>query len=890
MGEVYRARDPRLERDVAIKVLPASFSQDADRLRRFEQEAQAAGRPEPPQHHRGLRHRRARRRALRRPGAARGRDAALAARGRRALAAQGDRLRAPDRARARRRAREGHRPPRPEAREHLRHERRPRQDPRLRPRQADADREARGQQTNLPTATAGTEPGVVMGTLGYMSPEQVRGKPADARADIFCLRRDPLRDALGPARVPRRLGRRDDVRDPQGGSAGPLGRRTRTSRPASSASCATASRRIPSSASTRRTTSRSTSRRCRASSARAPAPPARTPPAPRVGGVAAAIVAVARPRRCRGRRLLGCTRAGPLRRRRLPPAHVPPRHDLDRRASARTARRRLLRVLGRQAPRDLSRVARQPGARPLGLPNADVLAVSPSGRARRLAARPLPRELSGRHARALAATRRRRAAGDPRERRVGRLVARRQGPRDRRTRRRASNRLEYPIGKVLYETRRLDRQSALLAPRRPDRFIDHPTRRRRRRLPSAIVDLAGKKTTSRSSTRAWRGSPGRPTARRSGSRRPTWAATASLHAVTPAGRVARRCSRHRSAHGRRTCLATDGLLLAHSLNRIGLAALAPGDQSERDLSWFDWSLMADLSQRRPHGDVQRDRRGRRPGLLGLPARDRWFARRSTGRGEREFPVAGRQAGALHRASDGRQQIPSIRPVRARRRCCLSQPSRAEGGVAPGRAPLPHGGLEKGHGFRVYLVDSEGGIRGRSRRKGSAAPSAGMTASTSSAAMRSASTSSFRSTEAGGTLRCPGSSRATRSSVRAIVRGSSTCAGRGPARPHRPRGLRDRARGEMEGPGPGGHYGDHPACSESGSRRTAAATRSRTRACSRISTWWTGSSSVRRFRSLRSLTLRGANSSLPSVGSSCAASGNEKFGEKHPLSTREGGEG
>lgn len=43
MGEVYRARDPRLGRDVAIKVLPAAFSSDAERLRRFEQEARAAG-------------------------------------------------------------------------------------------------------------------------------------------------------------------------------------------------------------------------------------------------------------------------------------------------------------------------------------------------------------------------------------------------------------------------------------------------------------------------------------------------------------------------------------------------------------------------------------------------------------------------------------------------------------------------------------------------------------------------------------------------------------------------------------------------------------------------------------------------------------------------------
>ncbi len=39
MGEVYRARDSRLGRDVAIKVLPTSFAADADRLRRFEQEA-----------------------------------------------------------------------------------------------------------------------------------------------------------------------------------------------------------------------------------------------------------------------------------------------------------------------------------------------------------------------------------------------------------------------------------------------------------------------------------------------------------------------------------------------------------------------------------------------------------------------------------------------------------------------------------------------------------------------------------------------------------------------------------------------------------------------------------------------------------------------------------
>ena len=44
-----------------------------------------------------------------------------------------------------------------------------------------------GGQTDLRTISGATEPGVVLGTMGYMSPEQVRGKPADRRSDIFAF-------------------------------------------------------------------------------------------------------------------------------------------------------------------------------------------------------------------------------------------------------------------------------------------------------------------------------------------------------------------------------------------------------------------------------------------------------------------------------------------------------------------------------------------------------------------------------------------------------------------------------------------------------------------------------------------------------------------------------
>ena len=176
--------DPRLTREVAIKVLPASFSQDADRLKRFEQEARAAG-------------------ALNHPNITAVHDFGMHDGAPYIVMEllEGETLRSrlgpgpisPRKAvdwamqiaqRPRGGAREGDRASRPEAREHLSHEGRAGQDPRLRPREAE-DRRRRQRQTDAGTVSGGTQPGVVLGTMGYMSPEQVRGKPADQRSDIF---------------------------------------------------------------------------------------------------------------------------------------------------------------------------------------------------------------------------------------------------------------------------------------------------------------------------------------------------------------------------------------------------------------------------------------------------------------------------------------------------------------------------------------------------------------------------------------------------------------------------------------------------------------------------------------------------------------------------------
>src|SRR5215510_9277588 len=184
MGEVYRANDTRLNRDVAIKVLPASFANDADRLLRFEQEARATS-------------------ALNHPniltvydiGTHEGSPYIVAE------LLQGEELRdqlnggvLPERkaidygqqiaqglAAAHHRG-IVHRDLKPENLFITTDGRVKILDfglAKLRPQRNETI------SSEVATEKQITDPGTVMGTVGYMSPEQVRGQPADHRSDIF---------------------------------------------------------------------------------------------------------------------------------------------------------------------------------------------------------------------------------------------------------------------------------------------------------------------------------------------------------------------------------------------------------------------------------------------------------------------------------------------------------------------------------------------------------------------------------------------------------------------------------------------------------------------------------------------------------------------------------
>ena len=185
MGEVYRARDLRLRREVAVKVLPAVVSSDSERLRRFEQEATAAAALNHPNilavHQLGtyagtpylvseLLEGETLREQLRRGRIAVRRVIDYGVQIARGLAAAHEKGIV-------------HRDLKPENLFITRDGRVKILDFGL----AKLTQAQPGSERSTPTMGSETEPGLVMGTVGYMSPEQVRGQAADSRADIFAL-------------------------------------------------------------------------------------------------------------------------------------------------------------------------------------------------------------------------------------------------------------------------------------------------------------------------------------------------------------------------------------------------------------------------------------------------------------------------------------------------------------------------------------------------------------------------------------------------------------------------------------------------------------------------------------------------------------------------------
>ncbi|MGA8152245.1 MAG: protein kinase [Terriglobales bacterium] len=609
MGEVYRAHDSRLGRDVAVKVLPTAVSRDPERLRRFEQEARATA-------------------ALNHPNILAVFDIGSHADSPYVVTEllEGETLR--------QRIEEGAVPARKAtdyamqiarglaaAHDHgiTHRDLKPEnvfltKDGRIKILDfglAKVIRPERMSGADTPTLASQTEPGMVLGTVGYMAPEQVRGQAADARSDIFSLGAI-LYELVSGKRAFQGETAADTMSSILKGEPPPLGEvlqiipaglarivdhcleKDAANRFQSARDVAFALEAFSGSSSTSQT------------SLGLSKAPTTWQSRSLLAGLAAGLLMAAI--------------AFVVARRTAPPLEPPAFHELTFQRGYIPAARFapdgdtiIYAAAWNGKPIELfSTRPEGTESRALGVPDSDLLAVSSTGElAVRLAPRGTgPYASSGTLARAMLS-----GGSSPRAVEDGiqfadwmpdgksLVVVRRMLGR---------SRLEFPIGTVLYETAgwvgnpRVSPKSDWIG------FIDHPS------VGGdfgdvAVIDLAGHKKTldpgfSSIQGLAWSpdGSEVWFTATRAGSARALYGVSLSgkerliaripgilnLHDVSRSGRV----------------------LLARDNWRVGIIALAPGSAKEQDLSWMDFSALRDLS---PDGKLLLfDESGEAGGALG----------------------------------------------------------------------------------------------------------------------------------------------------------------------------------------------------------------------------------------------------------------------------------
>jgi Tol biopolymer transport system component len=695
-----------LKREVAIKVLPSSVSQDADRLRRFEQEAQAAG---------GLNHPNIT--AVHDIGSHEGAPYIVTE------LLSGETLRS--------RLGSGPLPARKAIEYAIQmarglgaaHEKGiVHRD--LKPENLFLTKDGRvkildfglaklkqgesggGERTEVPTATVGTEPGVVLGTMGYMSPEQVRGLAADARSDIFSFGAI-LYEMLSGQRAFRGETAADTITAILTKEPPELSQTKQDIPPGLDRVVRHCLEKNPEE---RFYSAQDLAFDLEALSGQSGAAvvtgaAAAVPSRRRWPLVAAVLAGTALAAGLVG--FVAGSKAG----------HVPPPsfHQLTfRRGEIVSARfapdgQTILYSAawdGRPMEVFLSRRER-PESRPFGLVGADVLAISSAGEM----AVSLDRHVSGAFTRT-GTLAQMGVAGGGAPRQILENVQWADWAADGKTLAvvrevGTHNRLEFPIGRTLYQTTgwishpRVAPSGDLVA------FLDHPTQGDDGGT-VCVVDRAGKKKTLSELFATAQGLAWSPKGDGIWFTAAPFGINRGLYAVTLSG--ATRLQSRVTGNLTLQDVSRDGLvLLSHDVLRSGTIALAPGEDKERDLSWLDWTNTGDLSEDGRTLLFSESGEGGGAGYSvyirqtdGSPA-----IRLGEGNGQRISPDGKWVLAIVRTTSDPQMVLLPTGPGEPRALPRDGLRVRAAGFLPDGKR-IAFGATEPGRGERIYVRDIEGG--------------------------------------------------------------------------------------------------------------------------------------------------------------------------------------